>query len=324
MRESEKIRFYSALENDVNLKREFIKQKNLWAVSSSIGTSTHASESNVNTFLYRFNTAKGLDKGHQRLRIKLNSYKVAAAVMFALLLGSVAYLLQQNAVDDQSAVFYTETYVPKGEKSELLLPDGTHLFINADSRVRIPSNFSATNRRLELNGEAYFSVVHDVENPFLVETESITIEVLGTSFDLSCYSDDELVTTTLDEGSVRFSGANNNTVNGRYLKPGQTAHYHKSSGLFKIHKTEEQNDASAWKDGKLKFKDLPFVALAKKIERLYDVEIEIDESLKYERYTGEINEETVWAVMNHFAIATPFNVETVGRKIIVTPKKNFK
>lgn len=323
MSESEKERFYKALEEDRELKKEFIKQKNLWAVSTSLGERDPSSERDTGLFLYRLNQGKENDKVNRRLTIHLNTYRIAAAVMFALLLGSVAILLNQGYRNTNQEVLYTETYVPKGEKSEMILPDGTAITLNADTRLRIPSDFSVTNRHLELAGEAYFNVKHDTDNPFTVVTESINIEVLGTSFDLSCYPDEDMVTTVLDEGKIRFAGANNNKVNGTYLKPGETAYYHKSSGVFKVKETDKTDRASSWKQGVITFKDMPFYLLVKKIERQYDVEISVDESLKFEKYTGEINEETVWAVMNNFAIATPFNVESSGRKITITPKKNY-
>jgi len=323
MSDAERHDFFLALESNQALKDEFIKQKNLWAVSTSLSIGGQDDNSETDLFLYQLKNRKEEDKKYRGLVFKLNSYKVAAAVMLALLLGSVAIMLQQNPRPHQKLA-YTEMFVPKGEKSEITLPDGTHVFINAGSKLLVPTSFSATNRHIQLHGQAYFSVEHDPENPFIVATESINIEVLGTRFDLACYPDEEFVTTTLDEGSVRFNGANNNTVNGRVLKPGETARYHKSSGVFKIQKAEPSVNASSWKEGVFRFKDMPFNTLAKRIERMYNVEIEIDPKLKFERYTGEISDETIWDVMNNFAIATPFNVESSGRKIKVTAKQNFK
>ncbi|MCG8582987.1 MAG: FecR domain-containing protein [Bacteroidales bacterium] len=323
MSEEEKQRFYETLQKDGELKREFIKQKNLWAVSTSLGNKDESPNTDSDLFLYRLRKSKVDTQTSRRLTLQVNIYKIAAVVMFALMIGSVAMLINQEKQKGDTGVFYTETYVPRGEKSELTLPDGTHIALNADTRLRVPSDFSGTNRQLQLEGEAYFKVKHDPENPFIVKTESINIEVLGTSFDLSCYPDEDMVTTVLDEGKIRFAGANNNKVNGTYLKPGETAYYHKSSGVFKVKETAKTDRASSWKQGVITFKDMPFYLLVKKIERQYDVEIDVDESLRFEKYTGEINEETVWAVMNNFAIATPFNVESSGRKIKITPKKNY-
>lgn len=324
MSEAERVTFYDALKEDRVLKKEFIRQKNLWAVSASLGEEKDEHNTESDYFMYRLDNKKEEHGKTRRLYVKLNTYKVAAVVMLALLLGSVVYMLHKSQPESNSEMLYTETYVPKGEKSEITLPDGTRVIINADTRLKFPTNFNMNNRRLKIKGEAYFDVVHNPNSPFLVETESINIEVLGTSFNLSCYPDDEMVTTMLEEGKVRFSGANNNRVNGTYLKPGETAYYHKASGIFKIKATDTELDLSSWKQGKLKFKDMPLHVLAHKIERLYNVDIEIDGSLKYERYTGEIDEMSVWEVMNSFAIATPFNVESNGRKIKVTPKKNYK
>ncbi len=322
----ERKHFHQTLDDDVELKQEFIKQKNLWALSSSVVINKNTgAESESEQFLYNLSYKKEDENKSKRISRKLSFYKIAAIIMFGLLVGSTVYILTGNRLKaNQEQIFYTDIYVPKGEKSELTLSDGTRIFINADTKVSVPSNFSNKNRRLWIEGEAYFNVKHNSRDVFIVETPSINVEVLGTSFDLSCYADDEIVTTVLDEGSVRFSGANNLKVNGALLKPGETARYHKASGVFKIEETKEEGFASAWKEGQLKFKDIPFHELARKIERLYNVEIEIDDVLKFERYTGEIDSKSVWAVMNHFAIATPFDVKANGRKIKVTAKKNFK
>lgn len=326
LNQDEREHFRKHLNQDASLRAEFIKQKNLWAMTASrLSSEVRVNGLETESFIYGLNSKKEEAQKALRLLKKLSVYKIAAILMFGLLVGNMVYMLSgQMSSETQQAIFYTDTYVPKGEKSELTLPDGTHIFVNADTRLRVPSNFSANNRRVWIEGEAYFNVKSDLDNPFLVETTSINIEVLGTSFDLSCYADDAIVTTVLDEGSIRFSGANNLKVNGAMLEPGETAKYHKESGVFKIEETNDNALASSWKQGQLKFKDMPFHELALKIERLYNVEIEVDEALKFERYTGEINSETVWAVMNHFAIATPFNVEAKGRKIKVTAKKNFK
>ncbi len=323
MSDEEKESFLSAIEQDTKLRKEFIRQKNLWAVSTSLGQG-NAQKHDADYFLYKLNAKKNEAFTIQRLSGRLAAFKVAAAVLFLALIGSVAKLTMLHLAGNETPVFYTETYVPKGEKSELTLPDGTHLYINADTRVEVPSTFSETNRRLKIDGQAYFEVKHNSDSPFLVETESVNIEVLGTSFDVSCYKDDEMVTTMLDEGKIRFVGANNNKVNGTFLKPGETAYYHKSSGVFKIKATDKGHNQAAWKEGKLKFKDMPFHVLAAKIERLYNVEITMDDALKFQRYTGEIDDETVREVMNNFAIATPFDVEFSGRKIYVKSKKNYQ
>ena len=325
--EDERADFKVALETDAQLKKEFILQKNLWALSQSMEQFGKPMESReANRFLFQLDRKKEESKSKHQLMRHFHFYKVAAMVAITLMIASIGALMlntYKSGVEEE--IFYTESYVPKGEKSELILPDGTHLMLNADTRVRVPSNFSKTNRRLWIEGEGFFTVTSDSLNPFLLETPKINVEVLGTVFDLSCYADEEMVKVALEEGKVMFSGTNNAQVDGVVLKSGETAFYNKMSGTLSVQETGNPIYVTGWKEGVFRFKNMTFGELVKKLERQYNVEIDVvDHELLDERFTGEVNSETVRRVMQNFALATPFNVSFKGRHITVTKRKNFK
>ncbi|MBI9064782.1 MAG: FecR domain-containing protein [Marinilabiliaceae bacterium] len=325
--DKERADFEGAIKKDVQLKKEFILQKNLWSLSYSLeqfGKPLENTESN--RFIFQLDQKREAEKSKLRVMRRLQFYKVAALIAISLMIGSIGMLiLNYSEVDRSEEVFYTESYVPKGERSELTLPDGTHLLINADTRVKIPSDFSKTNRRLWIEGEGYFTVTSDSLHPFLLETPTINVEVLGTVFNIGCYPAEEEVEVVLEEGRVMFSGTNNTLVDGIVLKPGETAKYIKSSKELVVQQTGNITYVTGWKEGVFRFKNMTFGELVVKLERQYNVEIDVrDPELLDERFTGEVNSETVRSVMQNFALATPFNVSFKGRHITVTKRKNYK
>ncbi len=325
--DAERADFRKALDKDAQLKKEFILQKNVWSLSHSIEAFGKSAENtDSKRFLFQLDQKKEEAKSKEMLMNRFRFYKAAAIISITLMIGSIGTLVfnsKGGTADEQ--IYYTESYVPKGEKSELILPDGTHLMINADTRVRVPSDFSRTNRRLWIEGEGFFTVFSDSLHPFILETPKINVEVLGTVFDLSCYADEELVKVALEEGKVMFSGTNNGLVDGVVLKPGETALYNKFTNSLEVKATDNAMYVTGWKEGFFRFKNMTFGELVKKLERQYNVEIEVvDQELLNERFTGEVNNETVRRVMQNFALATPFNVSFNGRHITVSKRKNFK
>ncbi|WP_288883415.1 FecR family protein [Pedobacter panaciterrae] len=152
---------------------------------------------------------------------------------------------------------------PRGGQYKLSLPDGTKVWLNAASSLTYPISFDwLKERRIELNGEAYFEVAKDKLHPFLVQSKTQTVKVLGTRFNISAYSDDQFTNTTLLEGIVQ--------VNQVTLKPGQQAV--NSGAAIKVNAVDP-NDVIAWKDGEFSFRNEPLQNIMKKISRWYNVDV---------------------------------------------------
>lgn len=176
-----------------------------------------------------------------------------------------------------------ELIIPKGGEYQVVLADGTKVWLNSASRLIYPQSFMGKERLVVLSGEAFFDVTHDAERPFVVETSRMNVKVLGTRFNVNDYDDNEEVSTTLVNGSVEIISGDQQAFR---LVPGEQA-YGKENELEK----REVNVRlyTSWIDGKFLFNNTELEEIAKQISRWYDVEIFFSsESVKKVRFTGAI------------------------------------
>ncbi|MEO2052128.1 MAG: FecR domain-containing protein [Allomuricauda sp.] len=225
--------------------------------------------------------------------------------------------------DFNKPLVYNTLNVPYGKKFEIVLSDGTQVYLNSGSSLTYPTAFYASGPRdVELTGEAYFTVESDSLRPFRVKTRELDTKVLGTQFNLSSYLDDETVQVVLVEGSLSVKRSNGSEASHLLLKPNQMASYsndHKALQLTDV----DVSRYIAWKEGILYFKNEDFVHITKKLERHYNVTIEIrGDLLKSERYTGRFKTETIEEVLQGFQRIKDFDYKITNDKIILTQKNN--
>ena len=175
----------------------------------------------------------------------------------------VSYQGDSSVVEER----YNTLRVPRGGEYSITLSDGTIVYLNAESELRYPVKFVGEDRRVYLSGEAYFDVVHDKAHPFVVDVKNSTVRVLGTSFDVRAYADEDEVLTTLVQGSVRFSAGKESVI----LEPGAQVVLDKSGRL----ETREVDTYlyTAWKDGVFAFKRQRLEEIMKVVARWYDVNV---------------------------------------------------
>lgn len=244
----------------------------------------------------------------RQLWVKVAS--VAAILALGLLIGSaVTYLFSTTTKSTEQLVFET----PRGEKSMVKLPDGTEVWLNANSRL-VYNSFSANHRQVELKGEAFFKVTHNEHAPFVVKTNECDIKVLGTTFNVMAYDEFGRKEITLLDGKVNVLSDGNEQV----LKPGQAL-------ILKDHHAEitevNATQSSAWVDNKFNFKDIPLSELMKRLENWYDVDITLENPSGREvNYTGTFkNEETIWQVLDAIKVYTSIEYKkSETRKIKIT------
>ncbi|WP_099289844.1 FecR domain-containing protein [Butyricimonas sp.] len=161
--------------------------------------------------------------------------------------------------------------VPQGSEFRLTLSDGTRVWMNAGSKLCYPEYFDGEKREVILAGEAYFEVEHDAEVPFIVKTADMDITVLGTSFDVKAYPEDEYVITTLATGKIKqkYVASGEEIV----LSPSEQAVYMKSNGLLKTERVDV-GEAIGWKNGRVVMKNKPLKEIFKELARWYDFEVE--------------------------------------------------
>lgn len=188
-----------------------------------------------------------------------------------------------DSIEIANANKNNELIIPKGGEYQVVLADGTKVWLNSASRLIYPQSFMGKERRVVLFGEAFFDVAHDTERPFVVETSRMSVKVLGTRFNVNDYDDNEEVSTTLVNGSVEIVSGDQQAFR---LVPGEQA-YGKENELEK----REVNVRlyTSWIDGKFLFNNTELEEIAKQISRWYDVEIFFSsESVKKVRFTGAI------------------------------------
>lgn len=179
--------------------------------------------------------------------------------------------------------------IPKGKTYQVLLSDGTRIWLNSETELTYPTHFAGNQRKVTLVGEAYFEVAKNKEKPFIVNANGMEVRVLGTSFNVSCYTSDGTFSTTLVEGSVAIKAASNKTTT---LAPSEqfTFSKEKNETTVRIVNTEL---FTSWMDGKYIFKDATLDEIIRKLQRWYDFSVRYeDENLKHNRYSLEIDRNT--------------------------------
>jgi ferric-dicitrate binding protein FerR (iron transport regulator) len=211
-------------------------------------------------------TRKAIKRKHASLRgLYTEILKIAAVV--ALTLAGGFYFYTEKMQEVTSAVHTIN--VPPGQRVNLLLPDGTRVWLNARSEIKYPAFFSARERKVELNGEAYFEVSHNEKAPFVVHTDKCDIEVLGTTFDVDAYSNSDYFSVALIEGSVKVTN-NEKPGNTLTLAPRYKADY--VNGLLSAGVIDDY-DTYRWRDGLFCFKNMNFTDLLQRLEKCYDIRI---------------------------------------------------
>jgi len=246
--------------------------------------------------------------------------KVAAFLLIPIIgLGIIYWISQYN----QSAGQYTETIAPRGQKSQIVLADGTKVWLNSDTKIKYPGNFSKNQRDVYLDGEAFFEVSKNEHQPFVVHTSLVNVKVLGTKFNVKAYPEENQVETSLFEGKINL--LMNNSSSGspveKEVKPGESFVYSKADHQLVANKFP-QDEINGWKKNQLIFKDDTFSNLVKKVERWYDVKVVYDEKqFNDRRLTVELNEgERLDRLMNIISLALSVDYKYENGEIILTPK----
>ncbi|MBB6498755.1 FecR family protein [Pedobacter cryoconitis] len=204
---------------------------------------------------------------------------------------------------------YNTLEVPRGGQWQVILPDSSKVFLNALTSLRYPVTFSTKERRVELNGEAYFEITHHKESPFRVVTSGQVVEVLGTHFNINAYTDEPDVKTTLLEGRVN--------VNGIILKPNQQSVLSPDHQLSIIN--VDAANVVAWKEGLFKFDHTDIKTLMRQISRWYNVEVVYEGAVNNEQFFGKIERSYSLSEVLKVLELGKVHFRLEGRTIIVTP-----
>jgi transmembrane sensor len=182
--------------------------------------------------------------------------------------------LVYNTEGKTSEVVYNTMTTPAGRQFNLVLADGSKVWLNAASSITFPTAFVGKERKVIVTGEAYFEVAHNASMPFFVEMGKNKVCVLGTHFNVNSYDDESVVSVTLLEGSVNITNENNSKL----IKPGQQAQINKDEKISLIRDIDVDN-VVAWKNGRISFQGADIGTVMRQMSRWYDVDIEYNDKL---------------------------------------------
>lgn len=231
--------------------------------------------------------------------------------------------LQYNAENPAAgaAAAYNTIATPKGRQFQLLLSDGTKVWLNAASSLRYPAFFSGSERKVEVSGEVYFEVAKNARMPFRVSVNDQTsVEVLGTHFNINSYRDEASINTTLLEGSVRILNNGNKAV----LQPGQQARVGQldaQQGPIKIVNAADVNTEKvmAWKNGVFNFQDATLEEVMRQLERWYDIEVVYEKDIPKLEFVGKMGRDLSLANVLRGLEMSEVKCRIEGRRLIVLP-----
>lgn len=247
----------------------------------------------------------------RRKLIDLNILRRVAASVLLVMAGAIGSLWISGYFSDLQKSAIVELKASKGEKSQAILADGSHVWLNSQTVLK----YDALNpRKITLDGEAFFEIKKDRSHPFEVITASgMKVIVTGTKFNLRSFAGESIVETTLEEGEVHIEGANNKQTT--QLEPGQQAQYNIGENNMSVRNVSPEL-YSLWKNNELRFADISFAELVPRIERWYGVTIKLDPSQKNnDRFTMTIKTESLRELLNMMQLTSKFNYTIKGEQV---------
>ncbi|CAG5002202.1 hypothetical protein DYBT9275_02836 [Dyadobacter sp. CECT 9275] len=234
--------------------------------------------------------------------------------------GQLAYKVTNTGKDAQPA--YNILKTPRGGQYNVVLPDGSKVWLNAASSIRYPTVFDEHVRSVEINGEAYFeintvyrkSLASQGKVPFMVKVNDVEVEVLGTHFNINAYGDEEAVETTLLEGSVRIRKGDRKSL----LKPGQQASILEKSVAITIKNVDVQQSV-AWKNGYFRFNKTGLPEIMRQLTKWYDVTVRYEGKLPDRKFSGEIPRSATLSQVLEILEVSKVHLNVEGKEIVLKP-----
>jgi transmembrane sensor len=209
----------------------------------------------------------------------------------------------------------------RGKRIHLTLDDGTQVILNAESRLRVSTDFGRTNRTVHLQGEAFFDVDYDASRPFLISAGDASVRVLGTAFVVRSYVADPDVRVVVRDGRVSLSSSDRSSPTDIELTAGE-AGLLSASGEIVLQRDVDLNRALAWIEGRLVFDDAPLADVARELERWYDITIHFtDDRLRDLPLTTQFEGQSVSHVVDVIARTMDLEYEISQRQVTLSPAK---
>lgn len=272
---------FSMIQTDEKLRKDFSSVQNLYALSSWLPNENDEFEAVDKLAAFKQTHCR---KKRYPIHIIKHAAGYAAAICITIL---STWVVMNDREPAEEMVTYEEFTTPSGQRAMVKLHDGTTVWLNARSTLRYPNHFAREERKVELDGEAFFDVEHNEHKPFVVSTEKLDIKVLGTKFNVFAYKGREEFNTALLEGSVKVY-ERMNEEKALFMNPNECVEL-KDNKLVK--RPMGNTDFLLWKEGIYAFDDVPFEDIIKKFELYYDIVITVNNSklMKY-KFSGKFRQ----------------------------------
>lgn len=297
-------------------KQEFIQLKKIWVLSNKNYEDKIASSA---PHIWN-NILNNISNRSSKIYTKRSLvYYTSISAVAAILLMLVLNIFVKESLNNYNTQ-YTDIYMPRGEKGQISLPDGTIVWLNADSKLTFSNDFNSKNRTVHLEGEAYFDVVKDDKHEFVVKTDLIDIKVHGTAFSVTAYSESKDIDVFLQRGSVSIHRSDIEEELASLL-PAQHISIQKDSFITKINEFED-NSEIAWTFDELIFEHAPLKEVLAKMGNWYGVNITVATlpSQQELKYRFKIKSESLTEILELINKMTPIEYKIDGKEVIITYK----
>ena len=241
-------------------------------------------------------------------------FAVAASILLVLSFSTTLFLWKVKSVDKPCLA---QTYSTISGKSKVILPDGTEVWLHNNTTLSYNNDFGEKERRVLLDGEAFFSVTKNADKPFIVNADKLNVQVYGTRFNVECFSGKENILVSLLEGSVALYTDEERKT---FLKPDQTGIYNKRLSSLSVEKDDVAYTAS-WATETVRFEGESLAQVCKYLSRWYNVEIEVDPQVSdHYAYTFTVREEPLKEILRLISKTNPVSYSFDGkRRIFIYP-----
>ncbi len=257
------------------------------------------------------------EKRKQNKILRMHRWMKYAAMIAVILVigGGSGYWLYQNGNNQHMMVAVANEGIVK----EIILPDGTKVWLNNSATLKYPREFSEKARNVYLDGEAYFEVTKNRHKPFTVQSDAMRVRVLGTTFNFKCDKNYRIAEATLIEGEIEVKG---NKEEGQIiLAPGQRAELNKNNGRLTVKQVDAKMDA-VWHDNLIPFQKADIFTISKALERFYDIKIILSPDMRADKtYSGVLKKKsTIESVLKSLQNSISIDYKIVGNNIFISPK----
>lgn len=256
----------------------------------------------------------------QQKQRSLNFFRYAAIFIFLIAVPSLIYFFTQSKPSAQ--LVYTTVVADYGQISKVVLPDSSVIWINSGSTIKYNNQYSATNRDIELIGEAFFKVHKNKELPLIVSSSDLQVKVLGTEFGVMAYPEERVIQVVLEKGKVELTSLSDSNVK-QEMKPGEMAIFDKEG---KTLTTMNINTTlyTSWKDGITNIYNLPLSEVVIRLEKRFNQKFIVDDEIKNMPFTYTIKNEDLNSILTLMEKITPIDAVMKGNVIELKLKQAKK